>query len=114
MTNKLYVSNVPIDSTEAALRSHFAACGGVADVELVFDPRSGKPRGLAYVTMTSPAFASAALRQLDGAVFGGASLHVSDSPIRAGDRAAPKVKIVQQFRERANMTYDLDCEGALR
>lgn len=111
MANKLYVANVPVDASEDALRRHFAACGGVCDVEIMVEPRSGKPRGLACVTMTSPAYATAALGRLDGAHFEGQTLRVSDAPIRSGKPAAPKVKIMQQFRERLNMAYDLDCNG---
>src|SRR5690349_18185592 len=69
--NKLYVANVPADTTEAALRSHFSACGGVLQVDLPDEHQRGKMRGLACVTMTSPAFASAARAQLDGVSFAG-------------------------------------------
>ncbi len=111
MTNKLYVGNVPVDTTEEALRRHFSTCGGVADVELLSERKSGKPRGLACVTMTSPAFTAAALAKLDGVAFEGSPLRVSETPIRADGRAVATVRILQQFRERANMTYDLDCSG---
>ncbi|HEY8079887.1 MAG TPA: hypothetical protein VIF62_37405 [Labilithrix sp.] len=109
MTNKLYVANVPFQASEDALRAHFSSCGGVLDVEIISD-RDGKSRGMARVTMTSPAFTTAALG-LDGTEFEGRKLRVSDTPIRAGEAAAPKVKIVLQFRERENMAYDLDCRG---
>ncbi len=109
MTNRLYVANLPFDTTVDALRRHFAACGGVSDVELGSE-RSRKARGLARVTMTSPAYAAAAVGRLDRAPFEGRVLRVSDGPIQA-ERSASTVRIVQQFRERANMTYDLDCAG---
>jgi RNA recognition motif-containing protein len=109
MTNRLYVANVPFDTTVDALRRHFATCGGVADVELGSEHRRNE-RGLARVTMTSPAYAAAAVGRLDRAAFQGRLLRVSDSPIDR-EKAAATVRIVQQFRERANMTYDLDCAG---
>jgi hypothetical protein len=109
MTNTLYVANVPFGTTEEALRRHFASCGGVADVELGSE-RGRHPRGLARVTMTSPAYAAAAVGALDRASFEGNVLRVSEAPIDA-ESSAPKVRIVQQFRERTNMTYDLDCAG---
>lgn len=34
MNTKLYVANVPSDTTEASLRRHFATCGGVMRVDL--------------------------------------------------------------------------------
>lgn len=110
MTNKLYVSNVPIDATEEDLRSHFATCGGVLDVQIFVDRRTNVSRGLACVTMTSPAYAAAAMTRLDGSELRGIVLRVTDT--REPARAAAKAKVVQQFRERQNMTYDLDCEGA--
>lgn len=108
--NKLYIANVPPDTTEAALRSHFSACGGVLQVELPDEHQRGKMRGLACVTMTSPAFASAARAQLDGVSFGGRVLRVSDEPGVAA-KPRPTVTVVQQFREHTNMAYDLDCAG---
>lgn len=108
MTTRLYVSNLPFDTTEHALRRHFAAYGGVLDVELASEHKKSQ-RGRARVTMTSPAFAAAALAALDRAVFEGKELRVSDSPLPA--EPAPAVKVVQQFRERGNMTYELDCAG---
>jgi hypothetical protein len=67
-------------------------------------------RGLARVTMTSPAFANAARSQLDGVSFGGRVLRVSDVPGVAA-KPRPTVTVVQQFREPTNMAYDVDCSG---
>lgn len=111
MHNKLYIANVPFDTTEDALRRHFAICGGVLQVDLPDEHQRGKMRGLACVTMTSPAFANAALSQLDGVSFAGRVLRVTESPPPANAAPKPAVTIVQQFRERTNMAYDLDCMG---
>lgn len=108
--NKLYIANVPADTTEAALRDHFAACGGVLQVDLPDEHQRGKMRGLACVTMTSPAYANAARAQLDGISFGGRILRVSDVPGVAA-KPRPTVSVVQQFREHMSMAYDLDCAG---
>lgn len=108
--NKLYVANIPADTTEEALRRHFATCGGVLQVDLPEDHPRGKLRGLACVTMTSPAFAKAARSELDGVSFGGRVLRVSDVPGVAA-KPRPTVTVVQQFREPANMAYDVDCAG---
>jgi RNA recognition motif-containing protein len=109
--NKLYIANLPFDTTEDALRQHFASCGGVLQVDLPDDKLRGKMRGLARVTMTSPAFANAALTKLDGVSFAGRVLRVTESPPAANAAPKPTVIIVQQFRERSNMAYDLDCAG---
>ena len=109
--NKLYVGNLPPEASEHALRAHFSTCGGVSDVEILLNRRDGQSRGLAFVTMTSPAFATAALDRLNGATFEGRPLRVSDTPLNKQKPDAPSVKVTQQFRERHNMTYDLDCLG---
>jgi RNA recognition motif-containing protein len=110
MTNKLFVTNLPADATEESLRAHFSTCGGVADVEIVADRKQGVAKRIAHVTMTSSTFASRAISELDGATFGGCALRVSDKK-ESNENAPPGVRIAQQFRERNNMTYDLDCSG---
>jgi cold-inducible RNA-binding protein len=111
MHNKLYIANVPFDTTEEALRRHFSTCGGVLQVDLPDETQRGKMRGLACVTMTSPAFANAALTKLDGVPFDGRVLRVSESPPATNAAPKPTVTVAQQFRERSNMAYDLDCAG---
>ncbi len=111
MTNKLYVANLPPDTTEDVLRRHFSSCGGVADVEIVTDRQSGRSRGFGSVTMTSPAYAAAALK-LNGSDLDGNALRVSDAPVRGGaEKVVATVRILQQFREKSNMSYELDCQG---
>lgn len=111
MASKLYVSNVPVHVSEHALRTHFASCGGVADVEILEDPRTGRSRGVARVTMTSPAFATAAMDRLDGIELEGQALVVRDNPAGQAKAPAPRVKILQQSRTHGHMVYDLDCSG---
>jgi hypothetical protein len=112
MTKKLWVANVPFQASEHDLRLHFSACGSVVDVEILTDPRTGRSRGHACVTMASDEDASAALDQLDGESFEGRVLRVSDSPLTKGDEPSRRVRIKQQFRERMKMVYDFDCNGA--
>lgn len=111
MASKLYVSNVPVEASEHTLRAHFATCGGVSDVEILFDPRTGKSKCMARVTMTSPAYATAALERLDGIDFEGQALVVRDTPAGKEKPAAPRVKVLQQSRTHGQMVYDLDCMG---
>jgi RNA recognition motif-containing protein len=109
MTSKLYVANLPAETTEHALRSHFQACGAVFDVELLYQRGTGKPRNVACVTMSNAQNATEALARLDGAPFEGRALRVTSSP--PGTKPVRTVTIKQQFRERGHMTYDLDCAG---
>ena len=75
--NKLYVGNLPFDSTESDLADAFTAHGNVVSVTLITDRETGRPRGFAFVEMGSEAEAQAAVDALDGRDFGGRSLKVN-------------------------------------
>lgn len=117
--NRLCVANLAEDITATALRQRFEKVAPVLDVELAIDRASGRMRGFAYVTMASSSGRSAALAELDGVTFEERQLRVSDAS--NGERpeggrgrkndAPPRAKITQQFRERTNMAYELDCAG---
>jgi RNA recognition motif-containing protein len=80
MSKRLYVGNIPYQTTEAELRSLFENGGGqVSDVKIVLDRDSGRPRGFAFVEMTSDDEASAAIESLHGKAFGGRPLTVSEA-----------------------------------
>jgi RNA recognition motif-containing protein len=122
MGTKLYVANLPYAPSAIALRAHFSACGVVSDVQIVGDRNAGRGRATAVVRMGSAAAAERALSELNGEPFAGQLLLVEaapdDSPYEGGRsarRADPKdeapVRITTQFREPANMTYELDCAG---
>ena len=87
MGTKLYVGNLSYESTEASLRSAFAAEGRqVREVAVVMDRETGRPRGFAFVQMGSEADAKAAISALDGKMVDGRTLKVNeaqDRPTRA-------------------------------
>lgn len=118
METRLYVGNLPDDASIDALRKRFAEYGAVANVHLAMDRSSGRPRGYAFVTMTSSAEARSAIAQLNGAMFEDRPLRVNEAGAESEvsrTRAEEKkrtVKVTSQFRERHNMAYELDCEGA--
>ncbi len=122
MGTKLYVANLPSAPSAIALRAHFSACGVVSDVQIVGDRNVGRGRATAFVRMGSAAAAERALSELNGEPFAGQLLLVEAAPDdsrgdggRAARRSEPKdeapVRITTQFREPANMTYELDCAG---
>jgi RNA recognition motif-containing protein len=123
MGTKLYVANLPAAPSAIALRAHFSTCGTVANVELMLDRNVGRGRGSAIVRMASAAGAERAISELNGSSFAGQFLIVEaapDDPAERhghGTRAAQasdgdsQARITLQFREPANMTYELDCEG---
>ncbi len=79
MGNKLYVGNLPFNSTETDLQDMFGQCGTVSEVMLIQDKFTGKSRGFAFVTMGSDEEAQAAINQLHGKAIEGRSLTVNEA-----------------------------------
>ena len=51
MATKLYVGNLPFNTTENELQELFSQAGAVQEVMLMQDKFTGKSRGFAFVTM---------------------------------------------------------------
>ena len=84
MGSKLYVGNLSYDITEEDLREAFGADGRkVSEVAVVMDRDTGRPRGFAFVTMSSSADAQAAISSLDGNALKGRNLKVSEAQERS-------------------------------
>lgn len=75
--NKLYVGNLSFDSNEDDITDAFSAYGTVTSVNVITDRETGRPRGFAFVEMSSDAEAQAAIEGLDGQQLGGRSLRVN-------------------------------------
>jgi hypothetical protein len=76
MTKQLFVGNISYDTQAPTLRAAFAKYGEVANVEVVTDAGTGRPRGYALVTMATDAAAGEAIAALDGTSLDGRALHV--------------------------------------
>jgi len=61
METKLYIGNMSKETTEQDLRTMFSEAGTVGSVEVIMDRQSGKPKGFAFVTMSSQAEAEKAI-----------------------------------------------------
>src|SRR5688572_27185982 len=79
MNNKLFVGNLSFDTTELGLQDLFAAHGVVEDVNLVTDRVTGRPRGFAFVTMSKPEEAQAAISALSGKNVNGRDITVTEA-----------------------------------
>src|SRR5215510_1082867 len=77
MSNKLFVGNLDFKVTENDLQDAFAAHGTVVEANLVTDRATGRPRGFAFVTMSSPEEAQKAISAMNGKELGGRALSVN-------------------------------------
>lgn len=78
----IYVGNLSYEVTEDDLREIFAEYGTVNRVQLPTDRETGRPRGFAFVEMSSEAEESAAIDALDGAEWMGRDIKVNKAKPR--------------------------------
>jgi cold-inducible RNA-binding protein len=79
MSTKLYVGNLPYETSESDLQALFEGAGVVATVNIVRDRATGQPRGFAFVEMNDDDGARRAITQFDRHEFGGRSLTVNEA-----------------------------------
>ena len=79
MNTKLYVGNLPYDTTESDLQDLFAGAGQVSTVNIVRDRATGQARGFAFVEMSDVESAQRAINDLDRHQLGGRSLTVNEA-----------------------------------
>jgi RNA recognition motif-containing protein len=85
MGKRLYVGNLPYSVTEADLRDAVASSGhDVAEVKVMMDRDTGRPRGFAFVEMATEEGARAAIEALNGRDLQGRTLNVSEARERSG------------------------------
>jgi RNA recognition motif-containing protein len=77
MSTKLFVGNLDFKVTENDLQDAFAAHGSVVETNLMMDRATGRPRGFAFVTMSSSEEAQKAIDALNGKDLGGRALTVN-------------------------------------
>ena len=79
MNTKLYVGNLAFTTSESDLQSLFSPHGPITEVHLPIDRESGRPRGFAFVTMSTPEGAQAAMLALNGTAVGERTLTVNEA-----------------------------------
>jgi RNA recognition motif-containing protein len=79
MGTRLYVGNLPFNTTETDLQDLFAQVGPVQEVMLMQDKFTGKSRGFAFVTMTSDQDAQKAINEFNGKPMEGRPLTVNEA-----------------------------------
>jgi RNA recognition motif-containing protein len=84
MGTRLYVGNLSYNVTEPELKDVFAENGrNVKEVKVVLDRDTGRPRGFAFVEMTTDAEAAQAIESLNGREIQGRPINVSEARERA-------------------------------
>ena len=79
MSTKLYVGNLPYDTTEADLQALFEQAGHVETVNVIRDRDTGRARGFAFVEMGNESDAQKAIAQFNQKPMGGRNLTVNEA-----------------------------------
>lgn len=82
MSKRLYVGNLSYSTTESELREVFERLGSVTDVKVMMDRETGRPRGFAFVEMSTDEEARDAISQLNGTEVGGRTLKINEAQER--------------------------------
>ena len=78
----IYIGNMSYDTTEDQLRQAFEGYGEVTSVKVITDRDSGRPKGFAFVEMSSNDEAAAAISGLNGQDLNGRALNVNEAKPR--------------------------------
>jgi RNA recognition motif-containing protein len=79
MSTKLYVGNLAFQTTSEDLQQLFSQAGTVESANVVEDRDTGRSRGFAFVEMSTPEEATAAIEQFNGKEVSGRSLTVNEA-----------------------------------
>jgi RNA recognition motif-containing protein len=79
MSRKLFVGNLPYETTEQDLEALFGQAGAVETVTVVRDRMTGRARGFAFVEMANDDDAQKAMTQFNGHQLGGRALTVNEA-----------------------------------
>jgi len=79
MATNLYVGNVSFDATEGDLLGLFEKCGKVVQCNLILDKFTNRPRGFAFVEMSTQEEADKAIADLNDKEFLGRALKVNEA-----------------------------------
>jgi RNA recognition motif-containing protein len=82
MSTKLFVGNLSFNITENDLQDAFAAHGTVVETNLMMDRATGRPRGFAFITMSTPEEAEKAIAAMNGTSLDGRALTVNTAKPR--------------------------------
>ena len=86
MNTKIYVGNIPSQTTEPELKTLFSQAGEVMSVKILKDHQTGQSRGFAFVEMSTQWEARRAVSMLNRKNFMGRDLLVKEARVNHGFR----------------------------
>jgi small subunit ribosomal protein S18 len=75
---KIFVGNFSFAITDDKLRDYFSKCGTAFSAKVMTEGQGGRSRGFGFVEMSSPEEAQKAISELDGSVWEGRVIKVSE------------------------------------
>jgi RNA recognition motif-containing protein len=82
MSVRLFVGNLPYETTEPDLREFFSSIGPLSNVIIPVDRETGRRRGFAFVEFSDPAQAEEASRRLNNQPFKGRNITINEARAR--------------------------------
>ena len=79
MEKRLYVGNLPFDTTEDDLHQLFSAHGQIVSAKLITDMETGRSRGFGFVEMSTEDEAKAAIEKMNKSKVGDRELTVNEA-----------------------------------
>src|SRR5450432_554283 len=79
MNKKLYVGNLPYNTTEAQVRELFEQAGTITEVALITDRETGRPKGFGFVEMETVEGAQEAIKRFNGYSLNDRNLTVNEA-----------------------------------
>jgi RNA recognition motif-containing protein len=79
MATKLFVGNLPFNTTSADLESLFGQVGAVSSVNIITDKFTGRSRGFGFVEMSNNDEAKTAIERFNGHEMQGRALTVNEA-----------------------------------
>jgi RNA recognition motif-containing protein len=84
MGKKIFVGNLPFDTTTAELEALFAEVGTCESAAIITDRSTGRSRGFGFVEMSSASEAQKAIESLNGRQLNGRAINVNEAKERSG------------------------------
>jgi cold-inducible RNA-binding protein len=78
-TARLYVGNLSYSTTKETLEKAFGMHGEVVSVSIITDRQTGRPKGFAFVEMSTPEEGDAAKAALNGTDLEGRAINVDNA-----------------------------------